>query len=112
MGPEVHHRTTQAAGARGPLRREVYKRKQLPTPRKVLYTDALVHSKLTFNMHVWNQLTKAEADRMDTEYMKGSRMATGHKAANNPKQHVTNLKVLALANRPTFATILRVHRLR
>ena len=112
MGPEVHQRTAQAAGARGPLRREVYKRNQLPTPRKVFYTDAIVHSVLTFNIHVWNQLTKAEADKMDTGYRKGYRIATGHRAANNPKQHVTNLKIQALANRPSFTLLQRVHRLR
>ena len=63
-------------------------------------------------MHVWNKLTKGEHDRMEVEYLKGYRMATGHKAANNQKQHITNIKIQALANRPSFSTLQRVHRLR
>ena len=85
---------------------------QFRRDQKVVNTDALAHSKPTFNMHVWNHLADGEAQRMETEYMKGYRLATGHRATTHHNKHITNLQILARANRPSMETIMRVHRLR
>ena len=74
--------------------------------------DTLTNSRLLCNCHIWNTLLEGERNLLEAEYMKGYRMATGLKMKNHSDQHVSNIQVLAKADRPTAEIYLRITRLR
>ena len=90
----------RAISSRGPLRKEILPRPKIPQYKKALYNDTLTNTRLFHNCHVWNALNEATKSALETEHLKGYRLATGHETKNHANQHISNIQVLAKANRP------------
>ena len=69
QGPEMRRRTSSAIASRGPLRKEIFPKPQIPQCEKVLYNDALTNSRLLCNCHVRNILADGESTGIEVECM-------------------------------------------
>ena len=99
-GPEARRRASKAMASRGPIRKEIFPKPQIPQYKKALHSDTLTNPRLLYNCHTWNVLTEGESTNLEVEYTKGYRQATGHETRNHAYQRVPNLQVPTQANRP------------
>ena len=72
QGPEMRRLTSNAVASRGPLRKEIFPKPQIPQCRKVLYNDALTNARLLYNCQVWNALTEGDRANVEVEYVKAT----------------------------------------
>ena len=107
--PELKLRTHAARSAGLPLKKAVYKHKQLPASMKLQYADTFVTSKLLYGAHTWSDFTNQSQQVLTTGYVSVYRDAL--RLPRHKDNHVTDQEVLRRAGRPDINTRLSNQRL-
>jgi len=111
MDAEIAARTSCARSALAPLRRAVFRLKELTTRHTLSITDACVSSILFFQCGAWPPLTTAQGSRMDGMYAQIVGEATGL-GRRGAQDHCTHAEIWARARRVDATTFIRLARLR
>ncbi|CAE8665862.1 unnamed protein product [Polarella glacialis] len=112
MGKELATRQGQAMSTFRQLSKRVFKNEQLKTETRSNLAQALVVSRLTYNIAVWPQLNKSMNKKLSKAVMNIHRGIHGGWNPKNPDHNLTDGQVLSKAMAPTADELKRTARLR
>jgi len=111
MQPELSHRIRECNKTHGQLK-PALKFSVFSTQHKVLFTDALAHTRLFYMCQTWHPLGKTQMERVNSSLTAGYRLATGntHKPGSDAER-VPDLQVLLDAARLDASDQIKLARL-
>ena len=75
IGPEIAYRKKQAGSCYSPLRRRLFKLREVPVRTRAMIITSVVTSKLFYNCSTWPSLNKQERQQLRAAYMRHIRIA-------------------------------------
>ncbi|CAK0907823.1 unnamed protein product, partial [Prorocentrum cordatum] len=95
-----------------PLEKQILRRKKLSKKAKVKYAHSCSTSSLTYNHHVWNDLTRKDLRHISAKYMGPYRVAASLPKTNSPDLHISEAEAIAKTGVPDFIAHQSIARLR
>ncbi len=111
FNPDAKARSTQALAAAQPLR-TINKLKQLDNTHKVRYARAFAISKLTYNMHIWDDPSDRPWRTANHTHLNILRCALGSQRNHDPNVRTTDDHILHMAGTTTLRDQVRWTKLR